>query len=142
MASFLKRMERFPLGNFNHRNGLFGRFECVPKDLNFLSKIPLKEWYSLLVHVMLSFGRFIEMSSFKSILTNIIKFRLIKLHPQLSQLMRAKKFSWILHLFVGIFSRICQLIDGKGGGKKGHFQGKAASFKKLKKVEEVIKQNL
>ncbi|XP_057292475.1 alanyl-tRNA editing protein Aarsd1-like isoform X2 [Hydractinia symbiolongicarpus] len=34
---------------------------------------------------------------------------------------------------------ILELIDGKGGGKKGQLQGKAASFRKLKDVHELIK---
>ena len=37
---------------------------------------------------------------------------------------------------------ILQLIDGKGGGKKGQLQGKAASFKKLSDVHELIKKNV
>ena len=32
-----------------------------------------------------------------------------------------------------------KLIDGKGGGKKGQFQGKASSFKNVDKVEDILK---
>ena len=37
------------------------------------------------------------------------------------------------------FFRVVKLIDGKGGGKKGQFQGKASSFKNVDKVEDILK---
>lgn len=41
-----------------------------------------------------------------------------------------------------ISPEIVKLIDGKGGGKKGQFQGKASSFKNIDQVEDVIKSVL
>lgn len=37
---------------------------------------------------------------------------------------------------------ILQLINGKGGGKKGQLQGKATTFQKLSDVHELIKKNI
>ena len=38
--------------------------------------------------------------------------------------------------------KISEVLDGKGGGKKNRYQGKAASFKKLSDVETIIKDFL
>lgn len=46
------------------------------------------------------------------------------------------------YYFSHIIFSIPPLIEGKGGGKKGQLQGKATTFKKLKDVEELIKQSL
>ena len=38
--------------------------------------------------------------------------------------------------------RVSQVLEGKGGGKKNRYQGKASSFKKLSDVEKIIEESI
>jgi len=40
-----------------------------------------------------------------------------------------------------ISKKICELIGGKGGGKKGQYQGKASSFKRLPEVIQLLNES-
>jgi len=44
---------------------------------------------------------------------------------------------FIVHITV---YRVAQLLDAKGGGKKGRFQGKATKIEGRREVEELLKK--
>lgn len=46
------------------------------------------------------------------------------------------------NIIVSLGPKIAQVLDGKGGGKKNRYQGKAGNFKQLDNVEKIIKDSL
>ena len=42
-------------------------------------------------------------------------------------------------MFQNINSRLCELLDGKGGGKGKRFNAKLNNLKKLSQVENIVK---
>ena len=47
----------------------------------------------------------------------------------------------VLNVFCLSFSRICSLLDGKGGGKKGRFQGRAGNYIRLDEANKFVQNS-
>ena len=46
------------------------------------------------------------------------------------------------NIVIRIGPKISEILDGKGGGKKSRYQGKANNFRRLSDVEQIIKDSL
>ena len=66
---------------------------------------------------------------------NFRKFK-VALNPMNRILNFAKSYSFV----VVAICRIAALLQGKGGGKKGRYQGKASTLKTRNEAEEVLKE--